>query len=155
MLEFVCCPFTTKIWLEVLLTDCRTTFNFRVIRINFFVLKSYTLWQCLTSMMVTFCFKAFYSSLHNDLILSMAWDILNATHYQLILMVFFIFFFQSEIIHEAEVMMKLDHQNIVRIIGKYRVIEGHFYFQSVEGLMLETHQFQKLLLIRNKIIYKY
>ena len=52
-------------------------------------------------------------------------------------------------------MMKLDHQNIVRIIGKYRVIEGHFYLQSVEGLMLETHQFQKLLLIRNKIIYKY
>ena len=52
-------------------------------------------------------------------------------------------------------MMKLDHQNIVRIIGKYRVIEEHFYFQSVEGLMLETNQFQKLLLIRNKIIYKY
>ena len=47
--------------------------------------------------------------------------------------------------HEAEVMMKLDHPNIVRIIGKYRVIEGHFYFQSDAGPMLEAHQFQKLL----------
>ena len=43
--------------------------------------------------------------------------------------------------HEAEVMMKLDHPNIVRIIGKYRVTEGHFYFQSDTGPMLETHQF--------------
>ena len=72
MLEFVCCPFTTKIWLEVLLTNCHTTVNFQVIRINFFVLKSYTLSQCVTSMMITFCFKAFCSYLHNDLILSMA-----------------------------------------------------------------------------------
>ena len=30
--------------------------------------------------------------------------------------VFFVLF-QSEILHEAEVMMKLDHPNIVRIIG--------------------------------------
>ena len=51
------------------------------------------------------------------------------------------YFFQSEIMHEAEVMMKLDHPNIVRIIGKYRVTEGHFYFQSDAGLMLEAHQF--------------
>jgi len=29
----------------------------------------------------------------------------------------FSLFFQSEIFHEAEVMMKLDHPNIVRIIG--------------------------------------
>ena len=72
MLEFVRCPFTTKIWLEVLLTDCHTTVNFRVIRIHFFVLKSYTLSQFVTSKMVTFCFKAFYSYLHNDLIQSTA-----------------------------------------------------------------------------------
>ena len=31
-------------------------------------------------------------------------------------LVFFVLF-QSEILHEAEVMMKLDHPNIVRIIG--------------------------------------
>ena len=37
---------------------------------------------------------------------------------------FFLFFvlFQSEILHEAEVMMKLDHPNIVRIIGICTVI---------------------------------
>lgn len=31
--------------------------------------------------------------------------------------VFFSFSFKAEIMHEAEVMMKLDHPNIVRIIG--------------------------------------
>ena len=31
-------------------------------------------------------------------------------------LVFYVLF-QSEILHEAEVMMKLDHPNIVRIIG--------------------------------------
>lgn len=36
---------------------------------------------------------------------------------QLLFSLFVFFVFQSEIFHEAEVMMKLDHPNIVRIIG--------------------------------------
>ena len=35
----------------------------------------------------------------------------------LLTFLFFYTFVQSEIMHEAEVMMKLDHPNIVRIIG--------------------------------------
>ena len=35
---------------------------------------------------------------------------------------FLLVFFQSEILHEAEVMMKLDHPNIVRIIGISTII---------------------------------
>ena len=35
---------------------------------------------------------------------------------------FLLVFFQSEILHEAEVMMKLDHPNIVRIIGICTII---------------------------------
>ena len=141
MLEFVCCPFTTKIWLEVLLTDYHTTVSFWVIRINFFVLKSFTLWQCLllpwwlhfVSRLFTAIFTMIWFNLQHEIfliqhIINWFWGSSS-------------YFFQSEIMHEAEVMMKLDHPNIVRIIGKYRVTEGHFYFQSDAGLMLETHQF--------------
>ena len=43
-------------------------------------------------------------------------------------LLFSFFLFQSEILHEAEVMMKLDHPNIVRIIGTCTVILLHFIF---------------------------
>ena len=39
-----------------------------------------------------------------------------------------LFLFQSEILHEAEVMMKLDHPNIVRIIG---TVISNYYMATI------------------------